>query len=395
MGISQSSVLKIKATVLKDPESAFKDPESQGLSEIDQEDLPLADTKYQKWRSEYVRPWNDMLYIDYNKKKEVKETGAVTCSEAIGYGMLISVLMRNQKDFDGLMRWFLKFKNKKGLLSWQQAKHHNSYRNNPDGGDDSATDGDIDVATSFFYAAHVWGKSANGKQDYRQLGIDLCKAIWDHEFNHKTFMPLLGDWSEEDKKFLYVTRPSDFILSAFATFQIEDTERSELWGKVLDATISTLQRQLKKYPTGLISDFMKRSSKGYYEPVRKEVLESENDKDYNWNSCRVPWRLAAYYLLTHDERVKPIMTAQAKFFASLKQINAGYKLNGKRIGDRNYSDKAFTAPASLAMWALQHPALGRVLKQMRDLESDKSYYGDSIQMLCLLQARNPRGYDTK
>ncbi|KAF9319151.1 hypothetical protein BG006_003042, partial [Podila minutissima] len=157
-------------------------------------------------------------------------------------------------------------------------------------------------------------------------------AIWDHEFNHKTFMPLLGDWSEEDKKFLYVTRPSDFILSAFATFQIEDTER---------------------------------------------------------------WRLAAYYLLTHDERVKPIMKAQAKFFASLKQINAGYKLNGKRIGDRNYSDKAFTAPASLAMWALQHPALGRVLKQMRDLESDKSYYGDSIQMLCLLQARNPRGYDTK
>ncbi|KAF9309202.1 hypothetical protein BG006_005131, partial [Podila minutissima] len=68
-------------TVLKDPESAFKDPECQGLSEIDQEDLPLADTKYQKWRSQYVRSWNDMLYIDYNKKKEVKETGAVTCSE--------------------------------------------------------------------------------------------------------------------------------------------------------------------------------------------------------------------------------------------------------------------------------------------------------------------------
>ncbi|KAF9315604.1 hypothetical protein BG003_002868 [Podila horticola] len=126
MGISQSSVLKIPSTVLKDPEGAFKDPECQGLSEIDQEDLPLADT--------------------------------------------------------------------------------------------------------------------NGKQDYRQLGIDLCKAIWDHDINHKTFMPLQGDWSEEDKKFLYVTRPSDFILSAFVTFQNEDTERSELWGKVIDATISTLQR---------------------------------------------------------------------------------------------------------------------------------------------------------
>ncbi|KAG0331723.1 hypothetical protein BG000_010642, partial [Podila horticola] len=196
-------------------------------------------------------------------------------------------------------------------------------------------------------------------------------------------------------KFLYVTRPSDFILSAFVTFQNEDTERSELWGKVIDATISTLQRQLKKYPNGLVSDFMERSPKGYYEPVRKQVLETENDKDYDWNACRVPWRLAVYYLLTHDERVKPIMSAQAKFFASLKQINAGYKLNGKRISDRDYGDNAFTAPVSLAMWVLQYPGLDRVLKQMQDLESDKGYYGDSIQMLCLLQARNPRGYDTK
>ncbi|KAF9989539.1 hypothetical protein BGZ75_006086 [Mortierella antarctica] len=404
MGVSQSTVLKIRATVLngpesavkdpkssvKDPESAAKDPESSGLSDIDQDvdetaenDLPLASTKYEKWRSQYIRPWKDMLYIDYNKRKEVKEVGAVTCSEAIGYGMLISVLMRNQKDFDGLNRWFLKFKNKRGLVAWQQVKSHDGYRNNPEGGDDSATDGDIDVATALLYAAHVWGKSADGKQDYRKLGIDLCKAIWDHDFNHKTYMPLLGDWSENDKKFLLVTRPSDFILSAFVTFKAEDTERSEQWGKVLDATISTMQRQLKKYPNGLISDFMKGSSKGQFDP------------SYNWNSCRVPWRLTAYYLLTQDERVKPIMIAQGKFFTSVKEIKAGYKLNGKPISDRDYGDKAYTAPVALELWALKDQSLGKVLKQMKELESDKSYYGDSIQMLCLLQARDPRGYETK
>ncbi|KAF9290273.1 hypothetical protein BGZ68_007497 [Mortierella alpina] len=409
MGVNQSTVLKIRATVLKDPESAVSDPESAakdpklpGLSDIDQDvsettenDLPLASTKYEKWRSQYVRPWKDMFYIDYNKRKEVKEDNAVTCSEAIGYGMLISVLMRNQKDFDGLNRWFLKFKNKRGLVAWQQVKEDGSYCNNPEGGDDSATDGDIDVATALLYAAHVWGKSADGKQDYRKLGIDLCKAIWDHDFNHKTYMPLLGDWSEKDKKYLLVTRPSDFILTAFVTFKNEDTERSEQWGKVLDATISTMQRQLKKYPNGLISDFMKGNSKGQFDPVKKEVLESENDKNYNWNSCRVPWRLAAYYLLTQDERVKPIMAAQAKFFTSMKEIKAGYKLNGKRISDRDYGDKAYTAPVALELWALKHPGLGKVLKQMKELESDKSYYGDSIQMLCFLQARNPRGYETK
>ncbi|KAG0041406.1 hypothetical protein BGZ83_001858 [Gryganskiella cystojenkinii] len=392
MGISQSSVLKMRATVLKYPGSALKSPESQDLSKIDQApDLPLGDTKYQAWRSEYVRPWNDMLFVDYNKKKDMSPKDAATCSEAIGYGMLISVLMHNQKDFDGFMRWFLHFKDKAGLLAWQQVKHGNSYINNPDGGGDSATDGDVDVCTAFFYAAHVWGKSADGKHDYRQLGTDLCKAIWDNDINHTTFMPLLGDWSKDDKKFLYVTRPSDFILTAFVTFQKEDTERSVQWGKVIDAIISTLQRQLKKYPHGLIADFMKGSAKGNYDPVRGQVLESKNDKDYNWNSCRVPWRLSVYYLLTKDERVKPIISAQAKFFASVKSIKAGYKLNGKPLVD--YGDLSFTAPATVALWVLQDPALGQVLKQMKDVESEKSYYGDSIELLCLLQARNPLGYD--
>lgn len=105
MGVSQSTVLKIRATVLKDPESAVSDPESAatdpelpGLSDIDQDvsetaenDLPLASTKYEKWRSQYVRPWKDMFYIDYNKRKEVKEDNAVTCSEGKVLAQLLVV----------------------------------------------------------------------------------------------------------------------------------------------------------------------------------------------------------------------------------------------------------------------------------------------------------------
>ncbi|KAF8958598.1 hypothetical protein BGZ46_001917 [Entomortierella lignicola] len=356
--------------------------------------MPTIEQKYAEWRSAYVRSWGDMLYIDYNKKGEVEQKNAITCSEAIGYGMLISVLMRNQQDFDGLMRWFLHFKNPNGLCSWQQIddKHSRTYRNAPDGGENSATDGDIDIATSLFYASRVWGRSACGRHDYRQIAIPLCKAIWDHEINHYTHMPTLGDWVKDGSTYSDVTRPSDFILAGFLTFYNEDPERSPQWSKVMDTIIVTVQHQLRLSPTGLIADFLKLAANGLFEPVTKQILESDNDKDYNWNSCRVPWRLSIYYLLTFDARIQPTLMAESSFFGSLREVHAGYHLDGRRISDRSYSDMSYTAPASVVMWTMRHPNQGPILQQMEDLESDRSYFGDSIQMLCLLQSRNPRGY---
>ncbi|KAF9580281.1 hypothetical protein BGW38_003137 [Lunasporangiospora selenospora] len=372
--------------------------------------MPSIDHKYQEWRSAYVRAWGDLLYIDYNKKGEVEQKNAITCSEAIGYGMLISVLMHNQQDFDGLLRWFLHFRNKNGLCAWQQIddKSSRTYCNAPDGGSNSATDGDIDIATALFYASRVWGRSPCGRHDYRQIAIPLCKAIWDHEINHFTFMPTLGDWVKvpevsaagysggaqygSEGKYNDVTRPSDFILSGFLTFYNEDVERSSQWARVLDTIITNVQHQMTLNPTGLIADFLKFSANGFFEPAQHKLLESDNDKDYNWNSCRVPWRLSTYYLMTHDARVYPALRAQADFFGALPEVQAGYHLNGHRINDRSYCDMSYTAPASMVMWTVRHPTQRRVQDEMERLESDRSYFGDSIQMLCLLQARNPRGY---
>ncbi|KAG0232340.1 hypothetical protein BGX31_005187 [Mortierella sp. GBA43] len=358
--------------------------------------MPSIEQKYAEWRAAYVRAWGDMFYIDYNKKGEVEQEGAVTCSEAIGYGMLISVLMRNQQDFDGLLRWFLHFRNANGLCSWQQIdnKHNRTYTNAPDGGTNSATDGDIDIATALFYASRLWGRSPCGRYDYRQVAVPLCKAIWDHEINHHTFMPTLGDWVKpgEDNAYMDVTRPSDFILSGFLTFYNEDPERSAQWARVMDAIITTVQHQLQLNHTGLIGDFLKLAANGYYEPALKKILESDNDKDYNWNSCRVPWRLSVYYLLTRDPRIQPTLMAQSSFFGSIPKVHAGYHLNGQRIHDRTYEDMSFTAPASIAMWTMCHPNHKRIENEMEELESDKSYFGDSIQLLCILQARNPKGF---
>lgn len=69
----------------------------------------------------------------------------------------------------------------------------------------------------------------------------------------------------------------------------EDTARQQQWANVMNAIINTTQGQLSMNPqTGLIADFLKMdpNSKLYY-PARGEVLESEHDGDWNWNSCRM------------------------------------------------------------------------------------------------------------
>lgn len=45
--------------------------------------MPSIEQKYSQWRADYVRSWGELVYIDYNKKGEVEQKNAITCSEGI------------------------------------------------------------------------------------------------------------------------------------------------------------------------------------------------------------------------------------------------------------------------------------------------------------------------
>ncbi|KAI7895666.1 Six-hairpin glycosidase-like protein [Mucor mucedo] len=350
---------------------------------------------YGKWRSKYMKTYKNGLYVYYKEKSE--GSSAMTCSEAHGYGMLIAVLKRNKQDFDGLYRYFQSWKNKRGLMQWQQKSSGNgTFVPGDEGGENSATDGDIDITTALFLAAKVWGK---GEIDYRAAATSLASNLWKYCFNHDTFLPLVGDWASAGDSAHVLTRPSDFILSGFLTFYNEDKARQEIWAKVISAVIKTYQAQLALHPdTGLVADFLTLDSKTKtYKPVTKQVLESKHDPDYNWNSCRVPWRLAHYFKLSKDEKVRPLLEAEAKFFGDVLTrgrndtecpIRAGYYLNGKSYV--NYSDKAFNAPVSFLFRTLgQTQQLQQIMKYINK-DTESSYYGDTIAMLGYLQAENSR-----
>ena len=43
--------------------------------------MPSIEQKYAQWRADYIRAWGELLYVDYNKKGEVEQANAITCSE--------------------------------------------------------------------------------------------------------------------------------------------------------------------------------------------------------------------------------------------------------------------------------------------------------------------------
>ncbi|KAF7731613.1 hypothetical protein EC973_008782 [Apophysomyces ossiformis] len=349
---------------------------------------PSVEKQYVQWRQRYLRSYHDGLYVYYKEPSE--HSDAMTCSEAHGYGMLISVLKRNQADFDGLYRYFIRFRNHKGLMQWQQKRSHSGeFVPGDEGGTNCATDGDVDICTALFLAAKVWGHGGqHGEINYRQTAVDLCAAIHKHCIHPQTHMPLIGDWTEHGSKEYRLSRPSDFILSGFHLFYMEDKERQHQWSQTIHAILNTCQQQLHFSQSGLIADFLQENG-GHYQPVHGEVLESKHDGDYNWNSCRVPWRLGHYYMLTRDERIRPVLEAEAHFFAQQVQkgeIKAGYHLNGHSFVD--YTDMAFMAPVSFLFWVLGWQGqLHQLLNQMNDAEM--TYFGESIAMLCLLMANVP------
>lgn len=52
---------------------------------------------------------------------------------------------------------------------------------NPHGGENSATDGDMDVAYALYLAADVWQEP-----QYRQVAVDVCACLYKFCFNHQT-----------------------------------------------------------------------------------------------------------------------------------------------------------------------------------------------------------------
>ncbi|MFL5728584.1 MAG: glycosyl hydrolase family 8 [Cytophagaceae bacterium] len=353
---------------------------------------------YTLWKSRYLKPGCQAgEYYIYSNVEQSGVTGSlgetISISEGHGYGMLIISLMAGYDPkakifFDGLYKFYRHHpsKNNNRLMAWNQVK---GCVDNPDAGNDSATDGDLDIAYALLLADKQWG--SNGEINYLHEALEMINAIMEQEMNQSSFSVKLGDWADLSSGVSYDTRTSDFMTGHFKTFY--NVTADPRWNLVINQCYNTTNTTFVNYSpqTGLLPDFLQYSG-GQYIPARPNYLESEFDGDFSYNACRTPWRLSMDFIVNGDGRaLAQINTINSWIRNSASEnpenIMAGYDLSGNKLPPGNDHSLAFTAPLAVAamtgtsnqQWL--NDVTGKLLNTSLD---DDEYYGNSIKMLCLI-----------
>jgi len=341
---------------------------------------------YDEWKSAYLK--NDCGNI--NEYYIFSGNGSKNVSEAQGYGMMIVAYLAgydiNAKIFfDGLFQFYKSHPSSINsvLMDWQQVGCNDL----PSSVDDSASDGDIDIAFALLLAHLQWG--SNGAVDYLTEAKIIISAIMQDEVNQSTWTVRLGDWSNaNDPNYFYGTRPSDFITDHFKVFTCFNSN----WNNVIDTCYSLIYDMQLNYSatTGLIPDFIINVNINP-SPAGANYLESPTDGDYSYNACRVPWRLGTDYLISGDIRAKTAIDKINTWLISatngiVDNISSGYELNG--TASYNWNDAAFTGPFTVgAMLNTSSQtwlnSLYENLLTNNDIEIGE-YYSNTIKLLSMI-----------
>lgn len=346
---------------------------------------------YDAWKARYFHAGctPGQAYIAYNLEGRADRKDAISCSEGHGYGMLLTVLLaghdpKAQESFDALYAWVLAHPSRltPGLMSWQQIE---GCRDVP-GENDSASDGDFDIAYALLLASRQWGE--DGPVHYREAALRTIAAIKAGDINAATCTVKLGDWARKPAEVADV-RTSDFMPDHLRAFGRATND--PLWAKVLDREYACLAALQKQSPIGLWPDFA-RNVGSDPTPAPPKFLESRYDGQYFYNACRVPWRMGVDALLTGEPRAISALAAANAFIVRATggdpaRIHAGYRLaNGKPI-DADDTSLAFTAPFAVSAMseAGRQAWLDRLCARLLEPPGqDEDYYGRTVALLALV-----------
>jgi len=329
---------------------------------------------------------NAMLLRDWEewKSKRITSSGAggykrvqtsgnqefTTCSEGMGYGMLLAVYFNERDLFDDLYRYAKKYFNGHGLMHWSIDK---------DGvvaGSGPATDGDEDMATALVFAHKRWG--SNGAINYEQEAKTYINNLYKYCVEPGTYVLKPGEWGGSD-----ALNPCYFVPAWYRIYA--DFTGNQDWLKVVDKCYDIILNQIGKYNngTGLVPDWCKADGTAQ----KLNVWNGSAKYEYSYDAARMPWRIALDYSWYGTEKAKEYCEMTNAFFKTVgaENIVDGYSLTGEKIG--LYHNTTFVATAATGYLTGSDPDFGRIMfneaVKLKD-EEPYDYYGNTLRMLTLL-----------
>ncbi|WP_417609853.1 glycosyl hydrolase family 8 [Parasphingorhabdus sp.] len=359
--------------------------------------LAALDQFWTSWKSIYLKEGCGGAYVDVSGDGKPAYGGSapdtLTVSEAHGYGMLALVLMADRDPeakllFDKMVTYFLAHQTAagEGLMSWNQTR---DCKDAPDGGDTSATDGDLDIALALQLADARWG-------GYGDAAAKVRSAILARETTADGMMRL-GDWAVE-APYDDASRSSDFMPGSFYLFASADSGEAAAWTKIRDRGDAVWGDLSAAYApdTGLVPDFLV-GLPDDPKPASPNFLEGENDGNFSWNAFRYPWRLSLDLLASDDARAAsrliPINAwIMAKTDGVPAQIATSYRLDGTVLPDQSGQSAAFiamfaaSAVAGSGDAAADQKWMDALWADLNAIPAaDEDYFGNTLKLLSMME----------
>lgn len=352
---------------------------------------------YRLWKARYLVAGcgPGRYYVAVNADGRFPDRQVLSISEGHGYGMLLAVAFAGadpqaKSIFDGLYRYFRDHPSVRNpdVMAWKQLA---GCEDAPDG-EDTATDGDLDIGYALLLADRQWG--SGGAIDYRAEAKKVIRAIRTVELHPADATIQLGSWVSPDQpRHFNSTRSSDFMPGHFKAFRLATGDPR--WATAGNRVYALVQRMQTVYSpaTGLLPDFIERTNAAA-RPASPGFLEGPSDGAYFYNACRTPWRLGLDALLSGDARGRTAVRRISAFLRTRaagdpERLRAGFRLDGRDLPDNDYSDLAFLAPAAVgALLEPEHPEwLEALWDQIVATPLDEGdYYGNTLKALALLAA---------
>jgi endo-1,4-beta-D-glucanase Y len=282
---------------------------------------------YAQWKTDNVT--TDGAKFGANQYRRVKRShepgldANSTVSEGIGYGMLIAVYMNDQALFDDLWHYEQQFPDRFGLMNWYIKPDGSG----PEmGGTGGATDADEDMAFALVMADKQWGGMGAQSKNYIDIAQDLISKIWANEIYQSKFIRP-GPWGDTTTINLSYFAPAYYRL-----FAKVDTANASNWMGVIDSMYTVLNTALNSgngnQNNGLVPAWCDTSGKP--NPGAFGVTGGTAPTNYQYDSCRTPFRIGLDWCWTGETRAKDYVAKTSGFFSGLtvaKMVD-GYGLDG-------------------------------------------------------------------
>lgn len=322
-------------------------------------DLQVA---YERWKKLHLKSFGEMYRVS------IGDT-AITVSEGMGYGMLLTAYFGEKGRFDRLFDFY---------KSKRTSKAHNlmGWRVTCDSVIDpgSATDGDLDVAFALIVAHSQWG------EDYLEQADSILTILKDNYFvdtcNGGIYvMKPGGHWGGCD-----VTDISYYTPAYFRVFAEETGD--DFWNDVADDSYTILNNSADS-TTGLVPDWQS------WDGVPGGTSNWQWLDYYRYDACRVPWRMALDYIWNGSENAKDWCVKISKFADSIGAANIidGYELDGMPHENAQYNNSPFVGGFAVGGMSYSQAMVDSFASRLLYLDGtgeDDQYFNLSLRCLYML-----------